>query len=277
MSDMSWTQRPSTFEPPEIDTSVAHSARVYDFILGGKDNYPVDRAAADRMLEGWPSLRISMRENRKFMHRSARWIAQQGVDQFLDVGTGIPTSPNLHEVVQEVIPSAGVVYVDNDPIVLAHAGARLTGTPEGRIAYLHADMKDPGAILDSPELQETIDFKRPVGLSMIAVLQFVLDDQKAYDLVRSYLDRLPSGSYLALSTVTTDSSPKPMGTVVAEYAKRGIPARNRSKEEVEPFFDGLEVVDPGVVLVHNWRPEPGTEGQVKDTEVAMCGGVARKA
>lgn len=274
--DMTWTHRPLAYNPPEIDTSVAHSARVYDYILGGKDNYPSDREAADQMLAGWPNLRISMRENRKFMHRAVQYLAEQGIDQFLDIGTGIPTSPNLHEIAQGVIPGARVVYVDNDPIVLAHAGARLTGTPQGRIAYIHADMNDPDAILRAPELTDTLDLDRPVALSIIAVLQFVLDDQKAYDLVKHYLQLLPPGSFLAMSTVTTDSSPKPIGTVVAEYTKRGMPARNRTKAEVQPFFDGLQLVEPGVTLVHKWRPAPGTEKDVKDSDVAMYGGVALK-
>lgn len=275
--DTTWTNRPLGYEPPQIDTSVPHSARVYDYILGGKDNYPPDRAAAEQMLTGWPSLQISMRENRKFMHRAVRYLAEQGIDQFLDIGTGIPTSPNLHEVAQGVIPDARVVYVDNDPIVLAHAGARLTGTPDGRIAYIHADMHDPDAILRAPELTETLDLDRPVALSIIAVLQFVLDDHKAYDLVNRYLELLAPGSFLAMSTVTTDSSPKPIGTVVAEYTKRGMPARNRTRAEVQPFFDGLRLVEPGVTLVHQWRPLPGTEGDVKDSDVAMYGGVALKA
>ncbi|MFJ2632124.1 SAM-dependent methyltransferase [Streptomyces sp. NPDC087422] len=274
--DMAWTRRPANYEPPEIDTSVAHSARVYDYILGGKDNYPLDREAAEQMLSGWPSLRISMRENRKFMHRAVRFMAEQGIDQFLDIGTGIPTSPNLHEVAQGVTPSARVVYMDNDPIVLAHAGARLTSTPEGRTAYIHADMKDPAAILGSAELAETLDLSRPAALSIIAVLQFVTDDQKAYDLVKQYVDILPSGSYLAISTVTTDSSPKPIGGVVAEYTKRGMPARNRTHAEVLPFFAGLDLVEPGVTLVHNWRPDPAAEGTVDDSQVAMYGGVAYK-
>jgi hypothetical protein len=274
--DMSWTHLPLKYDPPEIDTSVPHSARVYDYILGGKDNYPLDRAAAEQMLAGWPGLRVSMRENRKFMHRAVRHLAEQGIDQFLDIGTGIPTSPNLHEIAQGVTPAARVVYVDNDPIVLAHAGGRLTSTPEGRTAYIHADMNDPEAIVRAPELTETLDLDRPVALSIIAVLQFVLDDEKAYGLVRRYLDLLPSGSYLALSTVTTDSSPAPIGSVVAEYTKRGMPARNRTLAEVEPFFDGLEMLEPGIELVHKWQPVPGTEGDVQDSEVAMYGGVARK-
>jgi hypothetical protein len=274
--DMAWAQEPAAYEPPQLDTSVPHSARVYDYILGGKDNYPVDREAAEQMLAGWPSLRISMRENRKFMHRAVRHLAEQGIDQFLDIGTGIPTSPNLHQIAQGVLPGARVLYVDNDPIVLAHAGARLASSPEGRTAYIHADMHDPDAILKAPEFAETLDLGRPVALSLIAVLQFVLDDQKAYDLVRRYLDLLPSGSALAVSTVTIDASPQPMGTVVAEYSRRGIPAKNRSAAEVERFFDGLEMVDPGVVLVHHWRRDPAADGQVADCDVAMCGGVAMK-
>jgi hypothetical protein len=150
-SDMSWTRRGLGHEPPEIDTSVAHSARVYDYILGGKDNYGPDREAAEQMLKNWPSLRTSMRENRRFMHRTVRHLAaERGIRQFLDVGTGIPTSPNVHEIAQEIAPDARVVYVDNDPIVLAHARHRLNGTPDGRIAYIHANLREPEAILTAP-------------------------------------------------------------------------------------------------------------------------------
>ncbi|MFG1804892.1 SAM-dependent methyltransferase [Streptomyces sp. NPDC049040] len=263
-------------EPPAIDTSTAHSARVYDYVLGGKDNYQVDREAAEQMLSGWPQLRTSMHENRKFMHRAARYAAEQGLDQFLDIGTGIPTSPNLHEIVQAVTPAARVVYVDKDPIVFAHAAARLTGTPEGRIAYLLADMADPDAILGSPEVTGTLDLDRPVGLSIIAVLQFVLDEKAAYELVRGYLARLAAGSMLTITTVTSDTAPAPAGTVTAEYTKCGLPVRDSHLSDVEPFFEGLELVDPGVTLIHRWRPEPGTEGAVQDSEVAMYAGVARK-
>jgi hypothetical protein len=275
-SDMSWTRRGLGHEPPEIDTSVAHSARVYDYILGGKDNYGPDREAAEQMLKNWPSLRTSMRENRRFMHRTVRHLAaERGIRQFLDIGTGIPTSPNVHEIAQEIAPDARVVYVDNDPIVLAHARHRLNGTPDGRIAYIHANLREPEAILTAPELHDTLDLSRPVALSVIAVLQFVLDDQEAYGLVERYMRDLPSGSFLALSTVTTDSSPKAID-VVSEYKARGMPPRERSKAEVERFFDGLELIEPGVQLVHNWRPDVDPEHQVPDTEVAMYGGVALK-
>jgi len=184
------------------------------------------------------------------MHRTARFFAEQGIDQFLDIGTGIPTSPNLHQIVQQINPSSRVVYVDNDPIVLAHAGARLHSTREGRIAYIHADMKEAEAILSSPELTDTLDFDRPVALSMIAVLQFIQDDEEAYDLVKRYLRPLPAGSWLALSTVTADSSPASIGSASAEYTKRVVPIRSRTLAEVEPFFDGLELVEPGVTLVN---------------------------
>jgi hypothetical protein len=276
-SDMSWTRRSLGHEPPEIDTGVAHSARVYDYILGGKDNYGPDREAAEQMLKNWPSLRTSMRENRRFMHRTVRHLAaERGIRQFLDVGTGIPTSPNVHEIAQEIAPDARVVYVDNDPIVLAHARHRLNGTPDGRIAYIHANLREPEAILTAPELHATLDLDRPVALSVIAVLQFVLDDQEAYGLVERYMRDLPSGSFLTLSTVTTDSSPKAID-VVSEYKARGMPPRERSKAEVERFFDGLELIEPGVQLVHNWRPDVDPEHQVPDTAVAMYGGVALKA
>ncbi|WP_405733327.1 SAM-dependent methyltransferase [Streptomyces sp. NBC_01537] len=278
-SDMSWTRRSLGHEPPEIeiDTSVAHSARVYDYILGGKDNYGPDREAAEQMLKNWPSLRTSMRENRKFMHRTVRHLAaERGIRQFLDIGTGIPTSPNVHEIAQEIAPEARVVYVDNDPIVLAHARHRLNGTPDGRIAYIHANLREPETILTAPELHDTLDLDRPVALSVIAVLQFVLDDQEAYGLVERYMRDLPSGSFLALSTVTTDSSPKAID-VVSEYKARGMPPRERSKAEVERFFDGLELIEPGVQLVHNWRPDVDPEHQVPDSAVAMYGGVALKA
>jgi trans-aconitate methyltransferase len=274
--DMNWTRRDLDYEPPVIDTTVAHSARVYNYILGGKDNYPPDRAAAERMLANWPKLRTSMRENRRFMHRVVRHLAaEHGIRQFLDIGTGIPTTPNLHEIAQGVAPDSRIVYADNDPIVLAHAGARLVGTPQGRLTYIHADLRDPEAILDAPELRDALDLDRPVGLSIIAVLQFITDDQQAYDLVERYLSRLAPGSFLALSTVTTDSNPT-QKKVVSEYKTRGMPARERTKAEVERFFNGLELIEPGVRLIHRWRPDPDLDEAVDDADIGMYGGVARK-
>ena len=262
---------------PQVDlrTDIPHSARIYDYVLGGKDNFPADREAAEQMLRGWPSLRTSMRQSRAFMHRVTRYLAaEQGVRQFLDVGTGIPTEPNLHQVAQGVAPDAQIVYVDNDPMVLVHARALLTSSAEGRTAYLQADMREPQAIITAPQLHDTFDLTRPVALSVIAVLQFVPDDLDPVGIVQRLLEPLPSGSFLALSMVTTDSNPA-IGDVVREYNARGINVTARTHKQVEQFFDGLEPVDPGVVLVHRWRPD-GSATDLDDADVAMYGGVARK-
>jgi trans-aconitate methyltransferase len=263
-----------THVPVDLRTDVPHTARVYDFILGGKDNFPADRAAAEQALAGWPSLSMSMRQSRAFMIRAARYLAADAkVDQFLDIGTGIPTSPNLHEVVHQVRPEARVVYVDNDPIVLAHARALLVSEGPGRTAYLDADMRQPHTILKAPELRDTLDLSRPVALSIVAVVQFVPDDV-AFDVVAQLMEALPSGSYLALSTVTADSDPDVL-RVVDTYNDRGMFAVARTKDQVERFFDGLQLVEPGVTLVHRWRPDPDTT-PVDDNQVAMYGAIARK-
>ncbi|MBC3984597.1 SAM-dependent methyltransferase [Streptomyces sp. AC563] len=257
-----------------IDLSRAHSARVYDFILGGKDNYEADRAAAAAALEAWPGLRTSMHINRAVMHRMANWLASEAkVDQFLDIGTGIPTAPNLHQVVQGVTPDARVVYVDNDPIVLAHARALLTGTPEGRTAYIEADMREPDNILSAPELHETLDLSRPVALTIIAVLQFVED---ADGLIQRLLEPLASGSYLALTLATAELAPE-SAALAATYTRRGIPMYLRTRSEVEELFAGagLELLSPGVVPMHHWRPEPGEE-LAEAAAVNMYAGVGRK-
>lgn len=273
-STPSWMTPDPTRAAPDLKTDVAHPARVYDYVLGGKDNFPADRAAAEQALGGWPSLSTSMRQNRAFMVRAARYLAAEaGIDQFLDVGTGIPTSPNLHEVVQEVTPEARVVYVDNDPIVLAHARALLTGDELGRIACLDADLRDPDAILTAPELLDTLDLTRPVALSVIAIAQFVPDDV-AYHAVARLMELLPAGSLLALSTVTADSDPNIL-RVVRTYNDRGMFTVARTRSQVEAFFDGLVLVEPGVTLVHRWRPDADV-ARVADNQVGMYGGIARK-
>lgn len=260
----------------ELRYDRAHGARIYDYILGGKDHYPLDREAGDAALEGWPSLRTSMRANRAFMHRVSRYLAtERGVTQFLDVGTGIPTSPNLHEVVQEVRPEARVVYVDNDPIVLAHARALLTSTPGGATAYIHADLREPEEIIESEELRETLDLTKPIGFTLIAMLHFIEDEDEAHRVVRQMLEILPPGSYFALSTATGDFAPEGMRNVQREYRARGEAMNLRTKPRVERFFDGLELVEPGVVQVHKWHPDALREMRVADEDVAMYGGLAR--
>jgi SAM-dependent methyltransferase len=252
----------------------AHGARIYDYILGGKDHYAIDRAAGDASLQLWPALRVNMLENRNFMHRVGRYLAEQGVRQFLDIGTGIPTSPNLHEVVQAVAPDARVVYVDNDPTVLAHARARMTSTPQGRTAYVCADMREPDAVLDAPQLRETLDLTEPVGLTIIAALHFVTDDEEAVRVVRRFLDALAPGSYLAASVATDDFDPIPLAGVRRVYEAYGETLKWRTKAQVDELFAGLDVVEPGIVQIHEWRPAPGG-APIADSDIAMYGGVAR--
>ncbi|MGW2260785.1 SAM-dependent methyltransferase [Streptomyces sp. NPDC001780] len=259
-----------------INTGTAHSARVYDYILGGKDNYPVDQEAGDAMCRSWPALPVHMRANRKFMHRAARHLArEQGIRQFLDIGTGLPTPPNVHDVVQGVRPDSRVVYVDNDPIVLAHARALLTSAPEGRTAYVDADMRDPDAIISSPEFKELLDLRQPVGLMVIGILHFILDGDDGHGLVWRLLDPLPAGSFLAMTIGTDDFAPEEVGRVAREYAARGMPMRLRTHAEALTFFDGLELVEPGLTQVHRWRPDADQE-PVDDRDIAMYGAVARK-
>jgi hypothetical protein len=255
---------------------VPHSARIYDYLLGGKDNFAADREAAAAITKDWANLATSMRANRNYMARVAHYLAaEQGIRQFLDVGTGLPTSPNLHEVVQKVAPESRIVYVDNDPIVLVHARALLTSTAEGKTAYVDADLSDPAAILGAPQVLATLDLERPVALSLIAVLQFITDEQDAHRIVDQLVGPLPSGSVLALSTVTADSAPEEVNGGVAAYNARGIPTKARDKVEVERFFDGLELIDPGVTLVNHWRPD-ALASALDDAHVHMYGGVAVK-
>ena len=211
------------------------------------------------------------------MHRTTRYLAAEaGVRQFLDIGSGIPTSPNLHEIAQGVVPDARVVYVDNDPIVLAHARALLTGTAQGRTAYLEADLRQPARILGSAELAATLDLSEPVALSLIAIFHFVADEDDPYGLVRTYLDVLPSGSYLTVSQFTADLAPEEAARAAAVYHCSVLPAVARSREQIARFFDGLELVDPGVELVHRWRPDSIAEDGPSDAQVSVYGAVARK-
>ncbi|MEU7563232.1 SAM-dependent methyltransferase [Streptomyces eurythermus] len=259
-----------------IDTENAHSARIYDYILGGKDYYPADKEAGEAMTREWPAFPVHMRANRDFMNRAVRRLAEDaGVRQFLDIGTGIPTSPNLHEIAQAVAPESRVVYVDNDPIVLTLSQGLLASAPEGRTAYVEADFRDPAAILGAPELRETLDLSRPVALTVIAIVHFMLDEDDAVGVVRRLLEPLPSGSYLAMSIGTAEFAPAEVGRVAREYAARGMPMRLRTLAEAHEFFDGLDLVEPGIVQVHKWHPDDGAQG-VRDEDVAMYGAVARK-
>ncbi|WTF16586.1 SAM-dependent methyltransferase [Streptomyces sp. NBC_01601] len=236
--------------PVHIDTSKPHPARVYDWLLGGKDNYPVDQRIGETLPE--QSRRRAAR-NREFMQRASAWLARRGIDQFLDIGTGIPTEPNLHQIVQAIRPESRIVYVDNDPIVLRHAEALLVSTPEGATDYIHADVRQPQAILD--HARERLDFDRPVALSLIALMHFLPDTEDPYGLTRTLLAALPSGSYLVLSHGTADQHPDLRQQVEDAYKKGTIPLRMRTRAEVEPFFTGLELVAPGLVFATEWHQE----------------------
>jgi hypothetical protein len=262
---------------PQIDISRAHTARMYDYYLGGKNHFAADREVADKVLVTTPMVRTSARENRAFLGRAVRFLAgEAGIRQFLDIGTGLPTANNVHEVAQAIAPSSRVVYADNDPLVLEHARALLTSSPEGRTAYIQADLRDPEAILASPSLREVLDFSQPVALMLIAVLHFIPDEDKPAQIIATLLDALPPGSYLAATHTTAEHDPERWESVQRAYEKGGIPGQLRDSGEFARLaFTGFELVPPGVVLVSEWRPDtPGP--RPTPAEVSVYGGVARK-
>jgi hypothetical protein len=263
--------------PSEVDTSRPHPARMYDYFLGGKNHFAADRETAEAVLASAPTTRISARENRAFLGRAVRYlVAEAGVRQFLDIGTGLPTSSNVHEVAQAVQPSTRVVYADNDPLVLTHARALLTSAPEGRTAYIQADLREPEAILSSPAVREVLDFSQPVALILVAVLHFIHDEFKPEAAIATLLDALPSGSYLAASHVTGEHLPAEAAATTRTYRSSGVPLQVRDSGEFGALaFSGLELVPPGVVLVSEWRPEGGGP-RPAPAEVNCYGGVARK-
>ncbi|MBD0691437.1 methyltransferase [Streptomyces sp. CBMA123] len=265
-------------ELPQVDlrTDRAHSARVYDYLLGGKTNFPADREVGDRVLADLPAARAGATAARAVMHRMVRRLAEQhGIRQFLDVGTGIPTAPNLHEIAQSVDPACRVVYVDNDPIVLAHSRALLSSTPQGRTAYVEGDLRDPERFLADPAVAATLDLTQPVALTLINVVHF-LSDEAAHPPVRKLLDALPAGSFLALTAGTADNAPEATKAGVRRYAEAGIEVHARPLAGVERFFAGLELDEPGVVLINRWHPELGEPTAQADDEVSVYGGLARK-
>ncbi|MGW1022580.1 SAM-dependent methyltransferase [Streptomyces sp. NPDC002577] len=260
---------------PAIDTSKPHPARMYDWFLGGKDNYPVDVEMGEQLLALEPRVPVLARINRSFMQRATHWLALQGVRQFLDIGTGIPTEPNLHQIAQRIAPDARVVYCDNDPIVLAHAEALLRSTPEGATEFVQADVREPGAILD--QARKILDLTQPVAVSLVALLHFISDEDGAYELVDRLMADLPAGSCLMLSHATADFTPDTASEAGDMYKARALTMALRSHAEVARFFDGLDLVEPGVVVPTVWHPELGepVPGQ-DDGPVPGYAGVARK-
>ncbi|MEV4636526.1 SAM-dependent methyltransferase [Actinoplanes sp. NPDC049548] len=252
----------------KLNTEQPHSARIWNYLLGGKDNFAADRNAADAVIAQLPEIRDFARAGRGFLTRAIRFLATEaGIRQFLDLGTGLPTADNTHELAQRIAPDSRIVYVDNDPLVLVHARALLTSDPLGATNYIDADVREPKKILQAAAA--TLDFSRPVAVMMIGILGHIPDSDDPAQVVRTIVDALPPGSYLAIN----DSITTPENASAVETAKNeGATYHLRTVDQITAFFDGLDLVEPGVVSTPLWRPEPGTE----PSEIAVYCGVARK-
>ncbi|MEU8888922.1 SAM-dependent methyltransferase [Streptomyces sp. NPDC048442] len=257
--------------PEAIRTDIAHNARVWNYWLGGKDHYPVDTAVGEQVTAFYPSIGEVARADRRFLGRAVSYLAgEAGLRQFLDIGTGLPTADNTHQVAQRIAPDARIVYVDNDPVVLAHARALLTGTPEGRTAYIDADAHDPDRILQ--EAARTLDLDRPVALMLLGILNFVADTAQAREIVRTLLDALPPGSHLALTHPTLELGGEGNEAAMAFWNENATPPITaRTRTEFASFLDGLEILDPGIVSCARWRDE-----DPRTAQVAQFGAVAVK-
>ncbi len=258
-----------------FDARVAHPARVYDYWLGGKDNFEADRIAGEATIAAYPAIRASARANRAFLVRSVRYLAAEaGLRQFLDIGTGLPTADNTHEVAQSVAPESRIVYVDNDPLVLSHARALLSSSPEGVTAYLDADLRDTDRILELAA--EVLDFTRPVAVMLLAILHYIPDLDEAQRIVARLVSAVPSGSYLTISHAASDIDPAEMAEMIRRMNEHLAEGNHvgRRREVVAKFFDGLDLVEPGVVKVTQWRPASAVEAA---GPTSLWGGVGRKA
>ncbi len=259
-------------QEPKFDATVPQTARIWNYWLGGKDNYPADRQVGDQIVKAFPEMVENARASRAFLVRAVRYLAgEAGIRQFLDIGTGLPTASNTHEVAQAVAPESRIVYVDNDPIVLVHARALLTSSPEGATAYIDADLRDPDKILQ--EAAGTLDFSQPVAIMLMGILGHIADDDEAQSIVRRLMDAVPSGSYLTMNDGSDTSE------AVVEAARIWNESANptyhlRSPDRIARFFDGLELVEPGVVSPPRWRPEPSTSGLPAEVD-SFCG-IGRK-
>jgi SAM-dependent methyltransferase len=265
-----YPERPG--EPPSFDTTVSHPARTYDYWLGGKDNYEADRDVGDQAMATLPTIPLAARANRAFLRRAVEYLAgEAGISQFLDIGTGLPTADNTHQVAQRVAPDSRIVYVDNDPIVLAHARALLDSAPGGATAYIEADARDPETILR--EAAATLDFSQPVAVMVVAVLHFIPDSDDPARVISRLVDGIVPGSYLTISASTTDIDTERMTQAASEFNARRVAAQfhPRPRAEISRFFAGVDLIDPGLVPVDQWRApaEPATA-------IPMYAGVGRK-
>ncbi|GIM97594.1 SAM-dependent methyltransferase [Paractinoplanes toevensis] len=257
-----------------FDTGVAHPARRYNYWLGGKDNFAADRESGDLLAKSYPAARIAARANRAFLGRAVGYLAADaGIRQFLDIGTGLPTAENTHEVAQRIAPSSRVVYVDNDPMVMVHARALLTSTPDGETRYLEEDLRNPEKILEQASL---IDFSKPVGLVLVAVVHFLSDQDQAREIVHTLLGALPAGSHLVMTCATTDFLTPELKANWDESLRTGrSDVHPRTRAEFDQFLTGLEVIDPGVVPISEWRPSDAQE-RPTPVEASLFGVVARR-
>jgi len=260
-----------------VDFSRPHPARMYDYYLGGKDHFAIDRETAERGMRSWPTVRTATRENRKFLARAVNYLAgEAGIRQFLDIGTGLPTAGNTHEVAQAIAPDSRIMYVDNDPLVLAHARALLTSAPEGRTGYIEADLREPGKILADPMVSEVLDLSQPVALMLIAILHFIADADDPGGIVATLLDALAPGSYLVATSVSPEDDPEGVHGLERTYREGGMTLRARRADEFGHLvFSGLELVPPGMVLVSEWRPDDDGP-RPRPADVSVYGAVARK-
>jgi hypothetical protein len=259
-------------KPPGVDTSVAHNARVWNYWLGGRDNFQADRDAGDRVYAMFPRIVDVARADRAYLARAVQFLVDQGLRQFLDVGTGLPTADNTHEVAQRLVPEARVVYVDNDPLVLTHARALLTSTAPGVTSYIDADVRRPARIID--EAARTLDLTQPTGVMMLGILNFILDDAEAATVVNHLMEAVPSGSYVVVSHPTTELGGEANAQAMEFWNEHATPPITaRARDQIVRFFDGLELIEPGVVPVAQWRPDAGL---LHAPEVALYAGVARK-
>jgi O-methyltransferase involved in polyketide biosynthesis len=259
---------------PAINSKVPHTARIWNYWLGGKDNFGADRAVGDQVQKFLPDIVTSARADRAFLQRAVRYlVAEAGIRQFLDIGTGLPTAQNTHQVAQSIAPETRIVYADNDPMVLAHARALLTSTPEGVTDYLDADARNTDLILTAASA--TLDFKQPVAVMLLGVLNFIGDDEVARGVVRRLVDPLPSGSYLAVAHPTTEIRPEESAAAARQWNETATPPITlRSKADMMRYFEGLDLLEPGVVTCTKWRPEP--DDATAGTDVYQFCGLARK-
>jgi hypothetical protein len=265
--------RPAPEPIPQIDTTIAHPARVYDYWLGGKDNFAADREAAERVLAVTPGLRFRVRANRAFLARAVRYLAgEAGIRQFLDIGTGIPSADNTHQVAQAVAPGSRIVYVDNDPIVATHARTLLASGPEGSTQYIDGDVRDPAAIVRAAA--STLDFTQPTALMLLGIMHLVQDSEEPYRITAELMAALPSGSYLAISHPASDIHPGQAEAQKRYNERVSTPQTLRTRDQVSRFFDQLDLVPPGLVYVHTWHPDSGDISSAD--AVSAYGGVARK-